>query len=63
MPPHPLPQGEALSGVDFSSLLPERECEYPSWKGQGVGKKGSESHEAPEPTPNLSLEGYLAASP
>jgi hypothetical protein len=46
-----------LSGVGFLSLLPEREREFPSWEGLGVGKKGSELHEVFEPTPYPSQEG------
>ncbi len=43
--------------------LPEREHEFPSWEGQGVGKKRLEQHETLEPTPNPFQEGNLAASP
>ncbi len=44
-------------------LTYSRKLQFPSWEGQGVGKQGSESHEAFEPTPNPSQEGNNAASP
>ncbi len=37
--------------------------QFPSWEGQGVGKKSSELHDTPEPTPNPSQEGNSTASP
>ncbi len=51
-----------LSGVGFSSSLPEWEREFPSWEGQGVGKRRSGQHDTPTPTPNPSQEGNLATS-
>ncbi len=51
-----------LSEEGSSSLLPERERQFPSWEGQGVGKNGLEQHETSQPTPNPSQEGNLAAS-
>jgi predicted helicase len=32
---------------------------FPFWEGQGVGKKSSNQHENPEPTPNPSQEGNV----
>ncbi|MCP5085854.1 MAG: hypothetical protein GY952_03485, partial [Rhodobacteraceae bacterium] len=43
---------------DFEQVvLPERERQFPSWEGLGVGKKGFAKQ---EPTPNPSQEGNLA---
>ncbi len=53
-------------GFEFQLELPSFVAEgdqFPSWEGQGVGKKGSEQYETLEPTPNPSQEGNLADSP
>ncbi len=49
-------------GSSVSSWLPDREHQFPSWEGQGVGKKGSQQSDTPEPTPTSSQEGNLADS-